>query len=99
MQLTTAHGFDHNWVLNSRGPHFAGLNLAARALDPRSGRLLTVWTDQPGVQFYTSNFLDGHLIGISGHTYRQGQAYTFETQHFPDSPNHAQLPVHRPEGG
>lgn len=92
VQLTTAHGFDHNWVLNSRGPHFAGLNLAARALDPRSGRLLTVWTDQPGVQFYTSNFLDGHLIGISGHTYRQGQAYTFETQHFPDSPNHANFP-------
>jgi len=92
VQLTTAHGFDHNWVLNSRGPHFAGLNLAARALDPRSGRLLTVWTDQPGVQFYTSNFLDGHLIGISGHTYRQGQAYTFETQHFPDSPNHPNFP-------
>jgi len=91
-QLVAAHGFDHNWVLNSTGPHFAGLNLAARALDPRSGRLLTVWTDQPGVQFYTSNFLDGHLIGISGHTYRQGQAYTFETQHFPDSPNHANFP-------
>jgi aldose 1-epimerase len=92
VQLTTAHGFDHNWVLNSTGPHFAGLNLAARALDPGSGRLLTVWTDQPGVQFYTSNFLDGHLVGISGHTYRQGQAYTFETQHFPDSPNHANFP-------
>jgi aldose 1-epimerase len=92
VQLTTAHGFDHNWVLNSTGPHFAGLNLAARALDPRSGRLLTVWTDQPGVQFYTSNFLDGHLVGISGHTYRQGQAYTFETQHFPDSPNHPSFP-------
>jgi aldose 1-epimerase len=92
VQLTTAHGFDHNWVLNSTGPHFAGLNLAARALDPRSGRLLTVWTDQPGVQFYTGNFLDGHLIGISGHTYRQGQAYTFETQHFPDSPNHPNFP-------
>jgi aldose 1-epimerase len=91
-QLVAAHGFDHNWVLNSTGPHFAGLNLAARALDPRSGRLLTVWTDQPGVQFYTSNFLDGHLVGISGHTYRQGQAYTFETQHFPDSPNHANFP-------
>jgi aldose 1-epimerase len=92
VQLTTAHGFDHNWVLNSTGPHFAGLNLAARALDPRSGRLLTVWTDQPGVQFYTSNFLTGALVGISGHTYRQGQAYTFETQHFPDSPNHSNFP-------
>ena len=92
VQLTTAHGFDHNWVLNSTGPRFAGLNLAATAEDPASGRELTVWTDQPGVQFYTSNFLDGHLVGISGHTYRQGQAYTFETQHFPDSPNHANFP-------
>jgi aldose 1-epimerase len=91
-QLVSAHGFDHNWVLTGRGPQFAGLNVAARALDPRSGRLLTVWTDQPGVQFYTSNFLDGHLVGISGHTYRQGQAYTFETQHFPDSPNHPNFP-------
>jgi aldose 1-epimerase len=87
-----AHGFDHNWVLTNRGPQFAGLNVAARALDPRSGRLLTVWTDQPGVQFYTSNFLDGHLVGISGHTYRQGQAYTFETQHFPNSPNQPNFP-------
>ena len=91
-QLVSAHGFDHNWVLTGRGPQFAGLNVAARALDPRSGRLLTVWTDEPGVQFYTSNFLDGHLVGISGHTYRQGQAYTFETQHFPDSPNHPNFP-------
>ncbi len=91
-QLVDAHGFDHNWVLTMRGPQFAGLNVAARALDPRSGRLLTVWTDQPGVQFYTSNFLVGNLVGISGHTYRQGQAYTFETQHFPDSPNRANFP-------
>jgi aldose 1-epimerase len=91
-QLVFAHGFDHNWVLTGKGPHFAGLNVAARALDPRSGRLLTVWTSEPGVQFYTSNFLDGHLVGISGHTYRQGQAYTFETQHFPDSPNHPNFP-------
>ena len=58
----------------------------------RSGRLLTVWTDQPGVQFYTSNFLTGTLVGISGHAYRQGQAYTFETQHFPDSPNQPNFP-------
>jgi aldose 1-epimerase len=91
-QLVFAHGFDHNWVLTKRGPEFAGLNLAARALDPRSGRLLTVWTDQPGVQFYTSNFLNGSLVGISGHTYRQGQAYTFETQHFPNSPNQPNFP-------
>ena len=94
-QLLIAQGFDHNWVLNAQtkattGP--AGLNLAARAWDPASGRELQVWTDQPGVQFYTSNFLNGTLVGISGHIYRQTQAYTFETQHFPDSPNHPSFP-------
>ena len=51
-----------------------------------------MWTDQPGVQVYTSNFLNGTLIGISGHTYRQGAAYTFETQHFPNSPNQPNFP-------
>jgi len=94
-QLLTAQGLDHNWVLNAQtkkttGPD--GLNLAAIASDPGSGRQLTVWTDQPGVQFYASNFLNGTLVGISGHTYRQTQAYTFETQHFPDSPNQPQFP-------
>ena len=94
-QLLIAQGYDHNWVLNPQtaattGP--LGLNLAARAYDPGSGRALTVWTDQPGVQFYTSNFLNGTLTGISGHTYRQGAAYTFETQHFPNSPNQPNFP-------
>jgi aldose 1-epimerase len=94
-QLLEAQGYDHNWVLNRQtrattGP--LGLNLAARAFDPGSGRLLIVWTDQPGVQFYTSNFLTGTLVGISGHAYRQGQAYTFETQHFPNSPNQPNFP-------
>jgi aldose 1-epimerase len=51
-----------------------------------------VWTDEPGVQFYTGNFLDGHLVGISGHTYRQSAGYTFETQHFPNSPNQPSFP-------
>jgi aldose 1-epimerase len=94
-QLLIAQGYDHNWVLNKQtkattGPD--GLNLAARALDPGSGRELTVWTDQPGVQFYSGNFLTGTLVGISGHTYRQGAGYTFETQHFPDSPNQPNFP-------
>jgi aldose 1-epimerase len=94
-QLLEAQGYDHNWVLNKQtsattGP--LGLNLAAIASDPGSGRTLTVWTDQPGVQFYTSNFLTGTLVGISGHAYRQGAAYTFETQHFPDSPNEPNFP-------
>jgi aldose 1-epimerase len=91
-QLLLAHGFDHNWVLNKTGPKLYGLGQAATALDRRSGRQLTVWTDQPGVQFYTSNFLNGTLVGISGHIYRQTQAYTFETQHFPNSPNQPNFP-------
>jgi aldose 1-epimerase len=94
-QLKIAEGYDHNWILNkqtkaSTGPD--GLNLAARAFDPSSGRSLSVWTDQPGVQFYSGNFLNGTLTGISGHTYRQGAGYTFETQHFPDSPNQPEFP-------
>ena len=94
-QLLAAHGFDHNWVLNAQTPATSGpggLNLAATALDPASERTLTVWTDEPGVQFYTSNFLNGTLVGISGHIYRQTQAYTFETQHFPNSPNQSNFP-------
>ena len=91
-QLVLAHGYDHNWVLRHSGPTFAGLRFAAAATDPRSGRLLVVWTNEPGVQFYTGNFLDGHLVGISGHTYRQSAGYTFETQHFPNSPNQPNFP-------
>jgi aldose 1-epimerase len=91
-QLVLAHGYDHNWILNRSGPTFAGLRFAAAATDPRSGRALVVWTNEPGVQFYTGNFLDGHLVGISGHTYRQSAGYTFETQHFPNSPNQPNFP-------
>jgi aldose 1-epimerase len=94
-QLLIAQGYDHNWILNKRtrattGPY--GLNVAACARDAASGRQLTVWTDQPGVQFYSGNFLTGTLVGISGHTYRQGAGYTFETQHFPNSPNERDFP-------
>src|ERR1700761_4715322 len=94
-QLLIAQGYDHNWILNPQtkgttGP--GGLNLAAKAWDPSSGRQLTVWTDQPGVQFYSGNFLTGTLTGISGNTYRQGAGYTFETQHFPNSPNQPNFP-------
>jgi aldose 1-epimerase len=91
-QLLIAQGYDHNWVLNPGNYGPDGLNLAAHAWDPASGRELTVWTDQPGVQVYTSNFLNGTLVGISGHAYRQGAGYTFETQHFPNSPNQPNFP-------
>jgi aldose 1-epimerase len=95
-QLLIAQGYDHNWVLNRTGPHlttpYGSLVLAAQAKDPVSGRELTVWTDQPGVQFYSGNFLTGTLVGISGHIYRQSDGYTFETQHFPNSPNQPNFP-------
>ena len=91
-QLLIAHGYDHNWVLNQTGPKVHGLTLAAQAQDPASGRQLSVYTDQPGVQFYSGNFLTGSLVGISGHIYRQSAGYTFETQHFPNSPNQPNFP-------
>ena len=70
----------------------AGLELAARLKDPRSGRVLEVLTDQPGIQFYSGNFLDGTLVGTSGRMYRQGDGLALETQHYPDSPNHDNFP-------
>jgi aldose 1-epimerase len=95
-QLLIAQGYDHNWVLNAKTGATTGpdsLNLAAHAWDPSNGRELTVWTDQPGVQFYSGNFLTGTLTGIGGNTYRQGAGYTFETQHYPDSPNQPSFPT------
>jgi aldose 1-epimerase len=83
-QLQIAHGYDNNWVLNGQGTY----RLAAVAQDPDNGITLWAYTDQPGVQVYTGNFLVGDLIGTSGHVYRQGDAFTLETQHYPDSPHH-----------
>lgn len=88
-QLVLAHGYDHNFVLNRRGP---GLTLAARALDPVSGRELTAYTTEPGVQLYTSNYLVGDLVGTTGKTYRQSDGFTLETQHYPNSPNQPNFP-------
>jgi aldose 1-epimerase len=88
-QLQIGRGYDHNWVLDRHG---SGLELAARLKDPRSGRVLEVLTDQPGIQFYSGNFLDGTLVGTSGRAYRQGDGLALETQHFPDSPNHPNFP-------
>ena len=96
-QLLTGTGYDHNWVL--RGGTDAP-RLAARLHDPRSGRVMEVLTDQPGVQFYSGNRLDGSLVGPSGRAYRSGDGVALETQHFPDSPNQPGFPstVLRPGG-
>ena len=88
-QLKIGQGYDHNWVLNRRG---SGLEPAARLSDPASGRVLTMSTKEPGIQFYSGNFLDGTLYGTSGHAYRQGDGLALETQHFPDSPNQPSFP-------
>jgi aldose 1-epimerase len=82
-QLRIGHGYDHNWVLSG-----AGYRLGAVAFDPGSGIALWVYTDHPGLQFYTSNFLVGDLVGTSGRAYRQGDAFALETQRHPDAPNH-----------
>jgi aldose 1-epimerase len=83
-------GYDHNYVLD-RCPVVRPC-LAAEVWDPGSGRLMKVYTDQPGVQFYTGNFLDGTLKGKGGKVYRQHDAFCLETQHFPDSPNEPEFP-------
>ncbi len=90
-QMVLGHGYDHNFVLN-RKKEDTGLVLAARAYDPSSGRVLEVSTTQPGVQFYTGNFLDGTVTGKQGHVYKRRYAFCLETQHFPDSPNHPDFP-------
>lgn len=90
-QLLLARGYDHNWIIN-RGNN-TGLVEAARAEDPRTRRTLTVSTTEPGVQFYTANFVDGSFTGTGGHAYRQGAGFTLETQHYPDSPNHPNFPT------
>ncbi|WIM93473.1 aldose epimerase family protein [Actinoplanes oblitus] len=83
-QLGYGLGYDHNYVLAGRE--------AAVVRDPRSGRQLTIETTEPGLQFYSGNFLDGKLRGVSGRQYRQGDAFALETQHFPDSPNRPDFP-------
>jgi aldose 1-epimerase len=88
-QLKKGPGYDHNWVLNRKGP---GLELAARLTDPKSGRTLTITTTEPGLQFYSGNFLDGTIKGKSGHVYGHRSGLCLETQHFPDSPNHPKFP-------
>lgn len=82
-------GYDHNFVLND---YDSGVRWIATVVDPKSGRRLKVSSDQPGVQFYTGNFLDGTVTGKGGKVYEQHTAFCFEPQHFPDSPNEPKFP-------
>jgi aldose 1-epimerase len=85
-------GYDHNYVLDREG---AGLVLAAKVLDSQSGRIMEVFTTEPGVQFYTGNFLNGTICGKTGQLYGPQSGFCLETQHFPDSPNHPEFPTTR----
>lgn len=89
-QLAAAGGYDHNFVLD-RGDD-RSLVLAARVTEPTSGRTLEVRTTQPGLQFYSGNFLDGSIIGKRGRRYARRSAFCLETQHYPDSPNESRFP-------
>jgi len=89
-QLKLGNGYDHTWVINGRA---GTMRLAATAYEPTSGREMQVWTTEPGMQFYTGNFLDGTLTGKSGKIYQRRFGFCFETQHFPDSPNHPLFPT------
>ncbi|QBG46455.1 galactose mutarotase [Verrucomicrobia bacterium S94] len=84
-QLKRAHGYDHTFVLNDA-------EIAAELYDPISGRCLEIITDEPAIQLYTGNFLDGSLVGKAGRPYERRSALCLETQHFPDSPNHPEFP-------
>jgi aldose 1-epimerase len=87
-QLKFGNGYDHTWVINGRG-----MRLAATAYEATSGRVMQVWTTEPGVQFYTGNFLNGTLTGKSGKVYARRMGFCFESQHYPDSPNQPSFPT------
>ena len=88
-QLGFGAGYDHNYVVNRDGP---GLVLAATAHDPATGRTMDVLTEEPGIQFYSGNFLDGHHVGKDGVAYAHRNGFCLETQHYPDSPNQPDFP-------
>lgn len=90
-QIKLGNGYDHNWVLNQAVPGV--LTHAATVTEPTSGRVMEVWTTEPGVQFYTGNFLDGSITGKGGWTYQARNGFCFEPQHYPDSPNQPGFPT------
>ncbi len=89
-QLKFGNGYDHTWVIDGR---MGTLRQAAIAYEPTSGREMEVWTTEPGVQFYTGNFLDAAIIGKSGKPYPRRSGFCLETQHYPDSPNKPNFPT------
>jgi len=89
-QLECGLGYDHNWVLNKKGKE---LSHAATLYEPKSGRVMEIWTEEPAVQFYSGNFLDGTITGKGGTVYKQRWGMCLETQHFPDSPNQPAFPT------
>src|SRR5262249_11958821 len=90
-QLKFGKGYDHNWVLDKKAGVSAP-SLAVEVYEPTSGRVMHVLTTEPGVQFYSGNFLDGTVKGKQGKVYGHRSALCLETQHFPDSPNHKEFP-------
>lgn len=92
-QVVFGKGYDHNWVINRPSPADRSLVQAAEVSDPTTGRRMQVWTTEPGIQFYTGNFLDCSNYGPSRKAYRQADGLALETQHFPDSPNQPAFPT------
>jgi aldose 1-epimerase len=99
-QVVFGKGYDHNWVIQRPSLEDQSLVKACELTDPGTGRLMEVWTTEPGIQFYTGNFLEGSNYGPSHRAYRQADGLALETQHFPDSPNQPAFPttVLRPGG-
>jgi aldose 1-epimerase len=91
-QIVIGRGYDHNFVLNRPSFEDESMIRAAHLFEPRTGRILNVYTTEPGIQFYSGNFLDGTLVGTSGKVYRQTDGLALETQHFPNSPNQPNFP-------
>jgi aldose 1-epimerase len=89
-QLKFGGGYDHNWVLNKKGSE---MSHAATLYEPTSGRVMEIWTHEPGIQFYSGNFLDGTIVGKGGIVYKHRYGMCLETQHFPDSPNKPAFPT------
>ena len=90
-QIKNGQGYDHNWVLNRLTT--TEMQRVARVYEPTSGRTLEVSTTEPGLQFYAGNFLDGKLVGKAGKPYGRRSGFCLETQHYPDTPNHANFPT------